>query len=275
MATYVVGDIQGCFDALQRLLAEANFDPEQDCLWCCGDLINRGPDSLQVLRFIKNLPHKQVVLGNHDITLLAIVSGVVPAASQPTLDKLLNANDLTELITWLRQQPILHIDSQLGCAMVHAGIPPQWDLHTAKQYSRIIEAILQGPSDGLQHYLQQAFHTARSVTWHAEQPPELQLAYITDALTRLRFCTKHGALDLTSKMLESELGTDYRPWFSWQAQQLQGHLLYFGHWAALGGQCPHPQIQALDTGCVWGHELTMQRIEDKKVFQVAADNDNG
>jgi bis(5'-nucleosyl)-tetraphosphatase (symmetrical) len=256
---------------LQRLLEKANFDKEHDCLCFCGDLVNRGEDSLSVLRFAKSLPNSVVVLGNHDITLLAIAAGVVDLETQPTLKDFFAASDAADIISWLRKQPLMFLDESQKWAMVHAGIPPQWNLLQAKKYADDIQAQLSNPDKTIgDHYLQVAFeHKIKN--WNELLSLDDKRCYITNALTRIRFCDAKGNLDLKSKQLNSVDDSVYAPWFSFPQLDLCGYKLCFGHWAALLGKCPQENIHALDTGYVWGNSLTMLRLQDEKLFSVAAE----
>lgn len=270
MATYVVGDVQGCFSGLQRLLDKVNFNENDDRLCFCGDLVNRGDDSLSVLRFAKSLPNSEVVLGNHDITLLAIAAGVLDLESQPTLRAIFTADDGAEIISWLRKQPLMYVDHDAKWAMVHAGIPPQWSLLQSKKYADQVNSLLINPDSKVgDAYLQRAF--ARKISsWNLSLSDDDKMCYVTNALTRIRFCSSDGALDLVSKQKTSIDNSVYHPWFTYSELDLCGFELCFGHWAALDGVCDHPRVYALDTGYVWGGRLTMLQLPEKRFFSVAA-----
>lgn len=262
MSTYAIGDIQGCFDSLQALLATINFQPNTDQLWFVGDLVNRGPKSLETLRFIKNLPRKIVVLGNHDLHLLALAQGI-EHESKESLAAILTAPDRDELLAWLRQQPLLHHDSVLNYSMVHAGIIPQWSLMQAKKYAAEVETILRGNNypELLQH-----MYGSQPDQWKENLTSWDRLRFIINCFTRLRFCTPQGRLDLHYKGGIGNQPTDFFPWFQIPERATQTDNIIFGHWAALEGKVTESHVFALDTGCVWGHTLTAMRLEDRQRF---------
>lgn len=264
MATYIIGDVQGCYTELQQLLTLVNFNPIQDRLGFVGDLVNRGPDSLLVLRFIKSLPRAMVVLGNHDLHLLAIGYQAVAYSGKHTLDAVLNATDKIELLDWLRNQPFLHFIAEFDAILVHAGIPPQWTLPQALREAEQVAGQLRGP-----HYLDflQHMYGHQPMKWQADLIGWDRSRYVVNAFTRMRFCTQDGELDLANKTVHSSNPERFRPWFDWY--QLPERVL-FGHWAALEGHCSHPNCEALDTGCAWGHALTAYRLEDQRRFSVSS-----
>ncbi len=265
MSTYAIGDIQGCFSSLTRLLEHIHFHPNQDTLWFAGDLVNRGPESLQTLRFIKNLPNKQIVLGNHDLHLLAVAHGAHASWEEDTLQPILQAPDCDELVNWLRGQPLLYHDAALGYAMVHAGLAPTWDLMNALHLAKEVETVLQSNqcNDFFRHmYGNQPNHWDDALTgWN-------RLRCITNYLTRARFCYPDGSLELNSKKKESPIEKDLLPWFRLPHRLTTSINILFGHWAALAGETHTAQVFALDTGCVWGFCLTAMRLEDQKRFSV-------
>lgn len=266
MATYAVGDVQGCFVSLQRLLASAQFDPGVDRLWVAGDLVNRGPDSLGALRYIKSLGDSAVmVLGNHDLHLLAVAEGHQPAHRKDTLAAILAAPEREELLAWLRGRPLLHRDS--GFTMTHAGIPPIWTLDQASDYAREVEAALQGPF--YQDFLG-AIYGNTPERWDPGLRGYDRLRLITNYFTRMRFCSADGRLDLTAKEGLDKTPQGLAPWFAHPHKSLDQPLL-FGHWAALKGRTSHVNAIALDTGCVWGGQLTMLRLDDGEFFRVASE----
>lgn len=259
MPTYAIGDIQGCFDSLLRLLDKINFDTYQDTLWFTGDLVNRGPQSLEVLRFVKKLKNTHIVLGNHDLHLLSIVYRGLQRDPENSLQAVLNAPDKDELCTWLRNQPLLYHDAHSGYTLVHAGLPPQWDLQKAMACAHEVEAVLRG-----ENYTE-FFKNMRGnapCQWRDNLTGWERLRYITNCLTRLRFCDIKGNLELTAKGVHA-ISSDYFPWFKVPHRRSQSLAILFGHWAALQGQTDEPNVYALDTGCVWGHCLTAMRLEDK------------
>ncbi|BFM12964.1 symmetrical bis(5'-nucleosyl)-tetraphosphatase [Simiduia litorea] len=264
MATYAVGDIQGCFEPLEKLLQQVQFDPKQDRLWVAGDLVNRGPASLAVLRFIKGLgAAASVVLGNHDLHFLAVAEGIKSASKADTLAELLGAPDLPELMAWLRTLPLMHRDKSLGFAMVHAGIPPMWSLKKAEKRAREVEAVLQ--SGDYRRFLK-AMYGNEPAGWRKGLKGMKRLRVITNYFTRMRFCDPEGRLDLNNKAAPSAVNLGYAPWFALLNRKTAEDRIVFGHWAALEGYSSHPNAFALDTGCVWGGCLTMMRLDDQQLF---------
>lgn len=263
MSTYAIGDIQGCFDELQTLLAHIHFHPEEDTLWLVGDLVNRGPKSLEVLRFIKNLPNAITVLGNHDLHLLAVYNGY--SGNTETLDEILNAPDAKTLIDWLRLQPILHHDPKLGYAMTHAGIYPHWDLETAKGYAKELEDVLRAESytEILPH-----LYGNHPNMWSPDLTQMERLRFIMNAFMRMRFCDREGKLDFDYRGPAGSQPDEYIPWYEVSDRKTKNINIIFGHWAALNGKVSVPHLYALDTGCVWGNYLTALRLEDGARFRV-------
>ncbi|WP_325890933.1 symmetrical bis(5'-nucleosyl)-tetraphosphatase [Grimontia sp. NTOU-MAR1] len=269
MATYLVGDIQGCFDDLNALLKEASFDPSNDHLYIAGDLVARGPDSLAVLRFVKSLEkHGHTVLGNHDLHLLAVSEGIMKPKGKDKTLAILEADDREELLNWLRQQPLLiHVDQanadSPGFVMTHAGIPPVWDIETAKTNAREVESVLK--SDRYV-WLLENMYANKPALWSPNLKGIEKYRYAINALTRMRFCELDGSLDMACK-LPPEKVKDGRlmPWFQMPNRRTIDETLVFGHWAALGGVLTD-NLLGLDTGCVWGGSLTMVRWEDGQRF---------
>lgn len=259
MATYIIGDVHGCFDALMLLLEKIKYDSRHDQLGFVGDLINRGSQSLETLRFISSLEAAYVVLGNHDISALAQLAGVVPDLPQ-ALQPLYQAPDKETLLHWLRHQPLLHYPIQ-DYALVHAGIPPQWSALEALEYSHDVERQLQ--SKHYDSFLKSMWsnepHRWKDCTTDIERQ-----RYTINALTRMRFCNQQGDLDLINKA-DKHHDPHFQPWFHWQTSNTP---IIFGHWATLKGVCPHTHCHALDTGCVYGGELSAFRLEDKKRWTV-------
>lgn len=266
MATYAIGDVQGCFTELQQLLALIQFNLAKDCLWFTGDLVNRGPQSLDVLRFVKSLGDKQVtVLGNHDLHLIAVAYGVQTLKNEDTLREILDAPDGNELIEWLRYRPLIHIDKQHGFIMTHAGIAPCWNVKTAHALANEVETILRGKDTG--SFLK-SMYGDQPDQWDDALAGAPRLRCITNYFTRMRFCYADGRLDLTYKGEIAGKPADLMPWFMLPNQLSANQKLIFGHWAALSGKCDAPNMYALDTGCVWGNSLTALRLEDEKQFSV-------
>lgn len=257
MPTYAIGDVQGCLLPLQQLLKSLPYHPETDTLWFSGDLINRGPHSLETLRFIRSLPRTQIVLGNHDIGLLAIDSGLLTPAPTDTYQAILAAPDKEELFTWLRSHPLLHHDPHLGFTLTHAGIFPQWDLSQAQALAQEVSVLLQSPD--YRHHLAHLFHD-KPTHWETRLEGWPRWRFILQAFTRMRFCTPEGDLIFKAKGHPSEY-PHYLPWFAFPDRRTQHNKLLFGHWAALRGHCSVANVYPLDTGCVWGECLTAFCLE--------------
>jgi bis(5'-nucleosyl)-tetraphosphatase (symmetrical) len=267
MADYAIGDIQGCYDPLQRLLDLIDFDERRDRLWFVGDLVNRGPASLAVLRFIKALPlTPRITLGNHDLHLINLLLGSQPKLGRDdTLQDVLSASDGEALAHWLRKQSILYHDPELNIVMCHAGIAPMWDLAQAQMYALELEQLLAGPHyrDFLTHmYGNEPTFLSPNMT------PTEKLRIICNYFTRMRFCDEKGHLSLTYKGTIEQAPVSLYPWYVVPDRIEISADIIFGHWAALNGQCSHPHIYALDTGCVWQGSLTALRLQDKQRFAV-------
>ena len=268
MATYAIGDIQGCFEPLQRLLDKVGFDARKDHLWIAGDLVNRGPQSLEVLRFLKQLGHRaRCVLGNHDLHLLAVYYGKQKSKRNDTLDLILHAPDVDELMDWLRHQPLVQLDEARNWCMSHAGLPPQWSARKARKLSQEVEAVLQG--DAPERFFK-AMYGNLPARWSSELQGINRLRAIVNYLTRMRFVDGMGSLELDSKEGLGTAPNGFGPWFSHPQRKAANTRLLFGHWAALEGKVDVTNVFALDTGCVWGGKLTALRLEDEKYFRVAA-----
>jgi bis(5'-nucleosyl)-tetraphosphatase (symmetrical) len=249
VSLYVIGDVQGCYSQLQSLVEKIAYDPSKDRLAFVGDLVNRGPQSLEVLRYIRSLENSIVVLGNHDLYLLAVGYGVMPLHERSTMHDVLQAPDKLELLDWLRQQPLLYHDAEINGVFVHAGIPPQWSVAQALSHAQEVGQALRG-SDHIDFLA--SMYGDQPLAWSDQLTGAERLRYIVNALTRMRYCAKDGALDLLHKG-EDQPPPSYQPWFDWY----QGDVdIYFGHWAYLQGKCDHPRCYALDTGCVYGSALT-------------------
>ncbi len=267
MATYFIGDVQGCLDELQDLLTLIDFNRNIDQLNFVGDLVNRGPKSLEVLNFIHELPNSQIILGNHDLHLLALGYKAIPDLHPHTMNDILTAPNCQLLLDWLRQQPLLHVDHERKFVMIHAGIPPQWQLEQAQKFAQEVENTLR--SNEAKTFLQHMFGNQPD-TWNEHLKSWDRIRYITNALTRIRFCTHEGQLNLTAKGTQSPDPKSFFPWFEIANPSLTDFDIFFGHWAALKGQCEVRKFHNLDTGCVWGGELTAFRLEDHQRFSVPA-----
>lgn len=267
MATYAIGDIQGCFDELQALLKLINYT-ETDQLWFAGDLINRGPKSLETLRFIKGLGDKAtVVLGNHDLHLLAVHYTDARLKRQDTLTETLAADDCDELMLWLKSQPLVHFDNQLNALMSHAGIPANWSIEQTLARAAEVSKALQG--ENYQHFFEKMYGNQPD-QWHDTLSGMDRLRCITNYLTRMRFCEQDHQLNLSFK---GELGSQPEtlfPWFDLHSVDRAKPVILFGHWAALMGKTKRDDIIALDTGCVWGEEMTAYCIETQQRYSVSS-----
>ena len=262
MATYAIGDLQGCYDPLRRLLDKLHFDPQHDSVWLAGDLVNRGKHSLETLRFVRSLGTAAIsVLGNHDISLIAAFHGL--RKPHKSLKTLVEAEDYPDLIRWLAQRPMLHTDRTLGYALSHAGISPQWDLATAEHCAREVETQLTqfDPSA----WLAQVYGDVPNA-WANDLPLLDRHRYILNAFTRMRFCHLDGSLEFEAKGNPQEYRATHGkkatllPWFSHPKRQPLEVTVLFGHWSTLGYYHADGVI-ALDTGCVWGGKLSAVRID--------------
>ncbi|MBS0968850.1 bis(5'-nucleosyl)-tetraphosphatase (symmetrical) [Chimaeribacter arupi] len=265
MSTYLIGDIHGCYNELRALLAQVAFDPAHDTLWLTGDLVARGPASLEVLRYVRSLGSAvRMVLGNHDLHLLAVYAGISRNKPKDRITPLLDAPDADDLINWLRRQPVLQVDEEKRLVMAHAGITPQWDLETAKMCAREVEAVL--GSDSYPLFLD-AMYGDMPNNWLPELTGLARLRFGTNALTRMRYCFPNGQLDMICKDTPDRAPPPLKPWFALPNQVAeQGYAIIFGHWASLEGRGTPEGIYALDTGCCWGGDLTLLRWEDKTYF---------
>lgn len=272
MATFAIGDVQGCFDDLRRLLDRLNFDPEEDQLWFTGDLVNRGPKSLETLRFARKLGDGAVsVLGNHDLHLLAVAEGFQALKPQDTVRDLLNAPDAAELLEWLRFRPLAHYAADPGYLLVHAGLAPEWDLATALGCAREVEAALRG--DKYRHVLQWMYGN-EPARWSDALEGMERLRYIINAFTRIRFCTPDGRLDFTHKGPPGSQPAELLPWFRVPGRKNSDIDVVFGHWSTLR-ESKTPRVFALDTGCLWGGKLTALRLDDEESLWVSVDCGRG
>ena len=257
MAVYAIGDVQGCYDELKALLELIRFDPAKDTLWFTGDLVNRGPASLQALRAVRDLGDSAVtVLGNHDLHLLAVAEGSAPFHKSDTLDEILNAPDREELLAWLRQQPLMHHDAALNYTLVHAGLPPQWGLAEAQACASEVEAVLRG--DDYRVFFQHMYGNQPDV-WRDDLTGWDRLRFITNSFTRLRYCNADGRFNFRAK---GEPGTQPKgdmPWFEVPGRKNQALRVVFGHWSTLGLH-RGDNVISLDTGCLWGEQLTAARL---------------
>jgi len=264
MATYAIGDLQGCFASLQEMLGEIGFNESRDRLWLVGDLVNRGPQSLEILRFVKSLGERAIgVLGNHDLHLLMVAEGSGRQRREDTLGEILDAPDCEELLTWLRGMPLMHAEGEY--AMVHAGLLPSWSVEQALDLARETEHVLQG-SDwrGLmaQMYGNEPDH------WDDALSGYDRLRVIINAMTRLRVCTAEGRMEFSHKGTVENIPPGYMPWFAVPGRRSAKSAVICGHWSALGLRV-QTNLLALDSGCLWGRRLSAVRLEDRRIYQVA------
>ncbi len=265
MAQYAVGDIQGCLDPVLQMLERLQFDPKYDQLISVGDLINRGPKSLETMRFCYQLGDAfKMVLGNHDLHLLAVAHGVRSPTKKDTLDDILTAPDASELLAWLQQQPLfLTIDDY---SIVHAGIPPMWDVPQAKSLADEVAAVLQSERSG--EYFS-AMYGNQPAMWSEDLEGPVRWRVITNYLTRMRFCSLEGELELEHKDAHNA-PTPFAPWFSHPHRLAQDNKIIFGHWASLEGRDCGGNLYPLDTGYVWGGSLRMMRLDDGRYYHQQA-----
>lgn len=258
MAVYAIGDVQGCYAEMQALLGKIAFDAAHDTLWFTGDLVNRGPESLETLRFIRDLGESAVtVLGNHDLHLLAAACSVPLSPENHTLDAILAAPDRSALIDWLRHQPLLHHDTDLGFTLIHAGLPPQWDLAVAQGCAAEVENVLRGA--GFEDLLHNMYGNKPRV-WHGDLEGYERLRFIINCFTRLRYCGPDGHLDFRSKGPPGTQPDDLYPWYAVPGRASAGLNIVFGHWSTLR-EYRHPGIFPIDSACLWGGSLTALRID--------------
>jgi len=259
LSRYAIGDIQGCFAPLQSLLARLGFSPDRDQLLLAGDLVNRGPQSLQVLRFVRSLgAAARTVLGNHDLHLLALhhVAGRRPRDGD-TLDEVLAAPDRDALLDWLLEQPLAIDDAAHRELLVHAGVIPQWSREEVLANARAAETALQAdPSAFLA-----AMYGNRPACWQDAETPMDRHRFTVNVLTRLRYCQADGRIDLTLKQAPGSEAAPWRPWFEHEHRRLRDRRIICGHWSTLG-LVNRPDLLALDTGCVWGGALTAVNLDD-------------
>jgi len=263
MSIYAIGDIQGCYDPLMALLEKIRFNSDKDLLWFAGDLVNRGPKSLQVLRFVKDLGDNAVcVLGNHDLHLLAVAHGHRDAGRRDDFDEILQAGDFTALIDWLRHCPLLHYDREKDFTLVHAGLAPQWTLKQARHCAKEVQKVLR--SEKIDEFLAHMYGDQPDL-WSKDLQGWERLRFITNSFTRIRYCDADGREDFQHNR---EIGSQPKhllPWFQLPDRKSGQSKIIFGHWASLGLHV-EKNIYALDSGCVWGGKLTAMRVCEQPAF---------
>lgn len=258
MAVYAIGDIQGCFDAMEALLQRIGFTRGEDRLWFTGDLVNRGPQSLDVLRFVSALGDDAIcVLGNHDLHLLAVAAGAAKTRPGDTVQEILEAPDRNELLDWLRHRPLLARSSDTGYILVHAGLAPQWDITQATACATEVEQALR--ADDYTRLLPHLYGNHPDC-WDDDMEGWQRLRFISNVFTRMRYCDPRGRLALKEKAPPGQQTKGLLPWFAVPARRSRGHHIVFGHWSALG-LCQRHNVLGLDTGCVWGGQLSAARMD--------------
>jgi len=273
MSTYAIGDVQGCYSELQNLLNEINFDERRDELWFTGDLVNKGPKSLQTLRFIKALGvNAKNTLGNHDLHLLAVAKNIRPLSKKDTIQEILAADDVKELFDWLKSRPLLITDDNLNFTMVHAGLPPQWSLENAKEFAKECELILQG--EKINKLLHEMYGDTPNI-WVNSLQDYTKQRFIINCFTRIRFCNGDGMLDFDTKVAPGKQNASLIPWYSLPNRKTKDNKIIFGHWSTIhtGNENNFKQynVYPIDTGCLWGGSLTATRLEDEKVLSVPSE----
>lgn len=269
MTIWAIGDIQGCYTPLQRLLEKCRFDPAQDQLWLVGDLVNRGPQSLETLRFLRSLGKSAVtVLGNHDLYLLMVAADAVPRRGKDdTLGPVFDAPDAAELLDWLKAQPLAHaaiLDGQRH-VMVHAGLLPEWTVDDALALSAEVSARLRGPH--FAEFLRNLWGDS-PLHWQAQLGDMDRARVVVNAMTRMRFCSRQGVMDLKIKGKPENAPVGHVPWFDVPGRKTSKDTLVVGHWSALGLKMS-PNLIALDSGCLWGGHLTAVSLPEREIMQVS------
>ena len=273
MATYAVGDIQGCYDEFRRLLDLLKFNPDKDKLWLAGDLVNRGPASLAVVKHVMSLKNAAiVVLGNHELHLLALSQNrQLKPGKNDTIGQILDSPELDRIVKWLRHQPLFHYDNELKFAMVHAGLPPEWSINDALMHANELSNILSNEVVG-KNFLKHMYGNEPSI-WDERLEGIDRWKFIANCLTRCRYFTPNGYLEFEEKRPPSLVKGSLRPWYLMPNARWRGTPIVFGHWASLSvtkHTSLENQIFPIDTGAVWGRDLTAISLEDKKLFSVSA-----
>jgi bis(5'-nucleosyl)-tetraphosphatase (symmetrical) len=268
---YVIGDVQGCFEALKALLKEIKFDVDQDFIWFAGDLVARGENSIGAIRFIKKLVERgaaATVLGNHDLNLLAVARGIKASKDKDHIDDVIHALESDDLIDWLRKQPLCLFPNQ-HTVLTHAGIPCNWTAQQAAQYAQEVEAVISHDDFAVVDAFLTEMYGKTPDLWSEDLQGNARLRCITNYLTRMRLTDATGRLEFSFKdSLADPMPEGFKPWFEFESQATHSHDVVFGHWAALQGKTISDKIQSVDGGCVWGNQLIAYRLEDKQLFKV-------
>ena len=274
MPTYAVGDVQGCHNELSRLLKLIDFDKRTDVLWLAGDLINRGPASLAVMDQVMSLGSAaKIVLGNHELHLLALVASGAPIKkSKDTFHDILASPNCSKIIDWLKNQSFFHWDAKLNFAMVHAGVPPEWSLEKTLDLAKELESVLANEGTSSEFLL--SMYGNEPTTWNDKLAGNDRLRFIANCLTRCRYFTKQGAMNFSEKRTPMAASAELVPWYLMPARKTANTRILFGHWASLN--LPRVEwekhlVYPLDTGAVWGRKLTAMRLEDREIFSVEAE----
>ncbi len=269
MAIYAIGDVQGCYDELLQLLDKINYREDRDRLWFTGDLVNRGPKSLQTLRLISAMGANAVtVLGNHDLHLLATAYDHQKPGKKDTIDDILTAADREPLLNWLRSRPLLHFDNDLDLVMVHAGIHPDWSVTKAQSLAHEVESVLQSDK----HFVfYRHMYGDKPRKWSDSLKGWPRLRYITNIFTRLRYCDESGAASMSAKGAPGTQPQGLHPWFEIETRRSRNDAIIFGHWSTLAmvKDYPYNNVYPLDTGCLWGGHLTAMRIDEKPYIKTS------
>lgn len=268
---YVIGDVQGCFEALKALLKSIQFDPDQDFIWFAGDLVARGENSIGALRFIKKLVERgsaATVLGNHDLTLLACARGLKSVKDKDRTRDVIDAIDSDDLIDWLRKQPLCLFPNE-QTILTHAGIPCIWTAEQTATLAQEVEAVISHEDFAVMDAFLQEMYGTQPDVWSDELNGNARLRCITNYLTRMRLTNAEGRLEFSFKdALDDPMPEGFQPWFEFDSKAAETHQVIFGHWAALQGRTINPHIQNVDGGCVWGNQLLAYRLEDQELFAV-------
>ena len=273
MSTYAIGDVQGCYKELLRLLDKINFDETNDRLWFVGDLVNRGPDSLEVLKFVIELGESAItVLGNHDLHLLALAEEITPPKKKDTLASILTSPGKQEIITWIRQQPLIHNDKELNFSMIHAGLPPRWDIKQAMELAKEFEQVLN--NENYLSFLKVMYGNEPNL-WEENLTGNDRLRFIVNCFTRMRYIDDKYELNFSEKGAPGSQGEALTPWFMVEKRKSKHDKIIFGHWSTvhlgtIQDFTPY-NVFPIDTGCLWGGELTAMRLEDEKLFSIPAE----
>ncbi|QCI20295.1 symmetrical bis(5'-nucleosyl)-tetraphosphatase [Buchnera aphidicola (Brachycaudus cardui)] len=264
MSTYFISDIHGCYKEFKLLLEKSGFNNKKDYLWIAGDLVSRGPDSLKVLRYLYTFKSRvNIVLGNHDINLIAVYSGIKKNKKENLFDELLASKDSFKLVNWLRHQSLIKIDKKRKIIMVHAGISPQLDINALKIYALAIEEFLS--HDNYSLFLE-AMYSSNIIFWESKLNRLDQLRYSMNIFTRMRYCYPDGRLNMFYKQSPNFIKYPLQPWFLMKQKIPKNYSVFFGHWSSLKGTYIPQPFFSLDGGCCWGGDLKIFRWEDKKWF---------